>query len=340
MTAAGLLEVRGRVSFDQFWPTGTSDADTTKILVKVERDSFRFRKPGSERFRRTDAFHGAVVIGRAGRRQVVRDGQLTVRLQGIDAPELHYRPPSLVPRDGRTREQHEAYLAWNHEYRQPLAESGTIALAALLAGERRASVPCIVRTLVDEPGDVFDTYGRLVGDVWIEHAGREIDLNHWLVERGWAVPAFYSSMQAEEIEILRELAVSAARGRRGVWRHLDASGAHFEWRRRYRGKGASPSPRADIGNILLPKLFRRQCTWAVNRRSRMVRGSFAEYLAERPEGCYLTSEFLQQGVEASPHRRLAEFVTSRGEFELRPPELVFQEAPALLRSATGETTRW
>ncbi|MEJ7734700.1 MAG: thermonuclease family protein [Polyangiaceae bacterium] len=340
MSTTGMLEVRGSISFEQFWPMGTSDADTTKIVVEVPRDGFRYRTPGASRFRVTDDFHRVVVIGRAGRREPVRDGKVTIRLQGIDAPELHYRPPSALARAARTAQQHAAYLACNHEYRQPLAETGTVSLSALLAGTRRTTVPCVVRTLVGEPGDVFDTYGRLVGDVWIDMSGREVDLNHWLVEHGWAVPAFYSSMTAEEIDTLRQLAATAARGRRGVWRHLDGSGARFDWRRRYRGRGATFSPAADTGNILLPKLFRRQCTWAVNRRSRMVRGTFAEYLAERPEGCYLTDEFLEQGVEASSHHRLSDFVTSRGEFELRPPELVFQEAAATLRRLDGGAPRW
>jgi len=125
---SGLLEVRGTVAFDQFWPSGTSDADTTKILVRVERDGFRFRKQGGE---------------------------------------LHYRPPSALARDARSPKQHAAYLVWNHEYRQPLAETGTVALRAFLADTGRSPVPCVVRTQVDEPGEVFDTYGRFVGDIHV-----------------------------------------------------------------------------------------------------------------------------------------------------------------------------
>ena len=33
--ADGLLEMRATVDLDQFWPRGHSDADTTKILVRV-----------------------------------------------------------------------------------------------------------------------------------------------------------------------------------------------------------------------------------------------------------------------------------------------------------------
>ena len=38
----GLLRVRGTIDLDQFWPTGSSDADTSKIKVTVGKDSFAY----------------------------------------------------------------------------------------------------------------------------------------------------------------------------------------------------------------------------------------------------------------------------------------------------------
>ena len=35
----------------------------------------------------------------------------------------------------------------------------------MLATSRSTVITCRIRTAVDEPGDAFDTYGRLVGDV-------------------------------------------------------------------------------------------------------------------------------------------------------------------------------
>jgi len=195
--ATGLLEVTGSIQLDQFWPVGTSDADTTKILVRVDKHSFRFRRSEEHPFRTTHAFEDAIVIGKRGRRPAVRDGGvIVVRLQGIDAPELHYRPGSARRPKDRTARQSEIYLAWNYEYRQPLAESGTIALRGMLADAGPSPAPCIVRTAVDSPNQVFDTYGRFVGNVHVKLGAELVSINHWLVATGWALPALYSSMSA------------------------------------------------------------------------------------------------------------------------------------------------
>ena len=340
--ASGLLEVRGSIELDQFWPAGTSDADTTKILVRVGRDSFRFSKGEDHPLRTTHAFEDAVVIGKRGRRPAVRDGGvIVVRLQGIDAPELHYRPASARRPKDRNARQSELYFEWNYEYRQPLAESATIALRGMLADAGANPAPCVVRTVVDNPSQVFDTYGRFVGDVHVTLGAESVSINHWLVATGWALPALYSSMSAEEIEGLLAAAAGPMRDGHGVWKRLGASGARFDWDRRYRGKGATPADaRADTGSILLPKLFRRQSTWAVNRRAEMVEGTFAGYLAARPEGCYLTKDFLEQGVEAAPHRRLDEFVATDGTVAIQAGDVVFQEEPSALRGSDGREVAW
>jgi len=339
--ATGLLEVEGSIQLDQFWPVGTSDADTTKILVHVDKHSFRFRRAESATFRTTHAFEDAVVIGKRGRRPAIRDGGVVViRLQGIDAPELHYRPASLRRPKDRNPRQDELFLAWNYEYRQPLAESGTIALRALLADAGANPAPCIVRTAVDTPNQVFDTYGRFVGDVHVKLGSTWVSVNRSLVENGWAVPAFYSSMAAEEIEALLAAAVGPMREHRGVWKKPGACGARFDWDRRYRGKGAAPDASADTGSILVPKLFRRQSTWAVNRRAEMLEGTFAAYLAARPEGCYVTEQFFEQGIESSTHRRLDEFVTSEGSVTILPGDVVFQEDPSMVRGPGGKDASW
>ena len=88
--ATGRLEVRGTVDLTQFWPTGSSDADTTKILVSTQPGAFRFRpRPGAQ-FQTTNVFDGATVRGRVNKPAIDNQGRITIRLQGLDAPELHY----------------------------------------------------------------------------------------------------------------------------------------------------------------------------------------------------------------------------------------------------------
>lgn len=337
--AEGLLEVRGSIDIGQFWPRGDSDADTTKIVVRVGPESFRFRPHPGAAFRVTRAFEGAVVAGRVRVPAIREGGRVVVRLQGIDAPELHYRPGACVPGARRSARQTELYLRWNHDYRQPLAETGTAALGAYLGAAAGRSVTCVVRTRVDDPAEVFDTYGRMVGDILVRRP-RLVDLNHWLVERGWAVPAFYSSMLAGEISELLELTERARRGARGVWARIAERLGRFEWSRIYRGAEAPLVAEEDNARVLLPKLFRRHATWKVNRRAEMLKGSFGEYLERRPDGCYETAAFLDQGVTAAPHRRLDDYVRADGRVVAGPEALVFQEAPSEVTGPRGGELRW
>jgi hypothetical protein len=54
----------------QFWPDGTSDADTTKLLVKATASGFKFNG------KTTNAFRGAFI----GDKQVIgKNGFVTVR---------------------------------------------------------------------------------------------------------------------------------------------------------------------------------------------------------------------------------------------------------------------
>jgi endonuclease YncB( thermonuclease family) len=94
----GLLEVEGTIDVKQFWPEGRSDADTTKVVVNVAPDAIHFRKSDSSPFQPTHVFDNAKVKvkGRTATAPI-KNGKLTIRLQGIDAPELHYMPSPLSP---------------------------------------------------------------------------------------------------------------------------------------------------------------------------------------------------------------------------------------------------
>ncbi len=87
---AGVLRVKGTIDLAQFWPDGESDADTTKIKVEVGANSFSFAADGKT-FKTTQAYFGTVVRGASSDPVIDKQGRITVRLQGIDAPELHYR---------------------------------------------------------------------------------------------------------------------------------------------------------------------------------------------------------------------------------------------------------
>jgi len=333
----GRLEVEGELELKQFWPVGSSDADTTEIKIKTTDTSFRFRRHAGARFKVTKAFKNATVHGRTTKRAIDDKGYVTVRLQGIDAPELHYCPPALVKRAAQTKEQREAYLEWNFEYRQPLAESAALALATHLQRAGATKLKCTVVSFVDCPNEVFDTYGRFVGEIYVKCGARTDSINLWVVKNGWAMPAFYNSMSEPEIASLLEATNSAYARELGVWNHIASHVGNFDWKSRFRGKGCSVQK--DRGEVLVPKVFRRLSTWAVNKRAKMASGDFCKYLRAHGEACFLMEEFLEQGVAAA-ERELAEFIAGDGSLLFWPEELVFKDAPSRLVGPGGGEVNW
>ena len=59
-------------------------------------------------------------------------------------------------------------------------------LASLLTDKARgvSSIEVQITTWVSKPNDVFDMFGRFIGDVHV--AGT--NLNHWMLAQGWAFP--------------------------------------------------------------------------------------------------------------------------------------------------------
>src|SRR5262249_37880764 len=148
----------------------------------------------------TSAFVGAFMKGsdsvdsKTGKKRkpkmvINSKSQITVRLQGIDAPELHFKPQLRLNLPGGPAVPQKFV-----SLRQHFGESATVALANFLKTFGPGPLPCRVVTRVDHPNDVFDKYGRFVGDIQIKKGKQEININHWLVEQGWAFPAFYDSM--------------------------------------------------------------------------------------------------------------------------------------------------
>ncbi len=340
--ATGLLRVKGTIDLAQFWPTGSADADTTKILVNVGAGAFTFRERPGRPFRTTNAFRNATVIGRVRKPAIDNQGRITVRLQGIDATELHYRPPShLTDSQGRTPEQKERYLEVNEEYRQYLAETATVKLAQLLERRGLDPLPCTVESAVDYPDEVFDCYGRFVGDIVVRIEGWDYNINLWLVQQGLAFPAFYNSMSEDEIDAFWTATDQAWAAGRYIWPELADYVGRLDWDLLYRRPSQSPvfvEPQ-DMGEVILPKLFRRLSTWEVNRYAGMVTSGFWSYLESRNDQFYLTDEFLAQPTSA-PLYALHDFLGPDGYFSLWPEEMVFREADSRLIGPDGAEVRW
>ncbi|HEX3855007.1 MAG TPA: thermonuclease family protein [Polyangiaceae bacterium] len=181
----GLLEIQGTLEVSQFWPAGTSDGDTARVAMnQVTFDGTV-----------THAFEGAHVHGRINRAVIDGNGAITVRMQGIDAPELHYLPAVSKAKAKKP----------NANFRQYYGRAAAAALGGFVSVLGKTQVNCRVVTQVSEPNDVFDMYGRFIGDVIVTGTdGNEVDLNLWMVQNGWAFPTFYTSMTKDEITVAKQ----------------------------------------------------------------------------------------------------------------------------------------
>ena len=93
----GLLELRDTLNPAQFWPDGTSDADTLQVAVAESLGGFVYDGRPTRAFAHARIGNKAVVNARA---------LVTVRLQGIDAPELHFvRPTPATATSPRLHQQ-------------------------------------------------------------------------------------------------------------------------------------------------------------------------------------------------------------------------------------------
>lgn len=313
MRTTGRLEARGTLETSAIWPAGSADADTLRVRLLAPPAGFRFRPAGGVRFETVPGLATAWVLGRVRRPLLDREGRLSVRIEGVDAPELHYRPVGAHS---------------GHAFRQPFAESAARALRAWLASSGSRSLPCRVVADVDDPARAFDTYGRCVGEVWVETETGEHPVAPWLLRHGWAVPAFYATTPRDKIDAFVALAEAARRARLGLWAHGTHTWARLSWGLRYRS-GTADDGAEDGGAVLLPKLFRRLVTWAVTRRAGATVRSFREDLARGASG-YWSRAGLTAG-RAAPLLPLSTLLGERGYVAADPEDLVF---PADLAQVT------
>lgn len=225
--------LRGWFSVRQFFPAGNSDADTIK--VKIATAAMRTESGEKNVYGElSDAF--VVQTDKDGKEhydKVLSSGSITVRLQHIDAPELHYVL-------GKTK------------YRQPRGISSARRVMEGLTWHTNDWIPCEVVTQVAHPSEAFDCYGRLVGDILYGNERRNLNLQ--ILESGLALPSLYDSASTDERMAAR---AAAKRGRKAfdaIWNDYRPE-LSFD-----PGLVLSPHESGhddDHGPLVLPKLFRR-----------------------------------------------------------------------------------
>jgi endonuclease YncB( thermonuclease family) len=327
----GVLRVKGTIDLAQFWPDGEADADTTKIKVQVGANSFSFAADGKT-FKPTKVYFGAVVRGTSSDPVIDKQGRITVRLQGVDAPELHYRAAALKQRPDVSQAKRKKFNELNKTARrQYWAETATVALCKKLKTFGNGVVKCEMRSLIDHPAEVIDTYGRFVGNIYVGPKFG-VDINVWLAAEGWVYPTYYSSMTVEEIDVL-DAAAEKGKTKKRTWKDYLAAVNKFDKKLVYRKHGPIDAAN-DKGPVLMPKIYRRQVSYQMQKAAGIAVGKFAEFLAKSPDRCFLTKEFIEQSIHTAEPRVLHDFIKGN-KFTLKPQELVFKEKFSDLRRENG-----
>jgi len=330
----GLVEINGSFELDKFYyRNGRSDADTINLSIK----SVRFKPSESANWIEDVKvfFNGAYVRKNKGKPEpVVNDNNVvSIRLQGIDAPELHYNEQGLTLTDEQKKQ------GLGKEFRQHWGGRCVHELLNFLSNYDDGSgiINAKVLSKVDSPSDLFDTYGRCVGE--IEIVEKETNLNHWLVQEGWAFPAYYNSMTEKEINDIDTKSKQAHNNHKGIWKDYSSVVVPFDWSLYLPSKKESPTPidyKTDVGDVNFPKIFRRQVTYEVGRKIKKINEqSLKDYIETiKDDVCYDLEEVLEKGENASIYK-IAKFIEQDGKIDFSPRDLVFIEKEASLKDSDG-----
>lgn len=280
----GQIDNRRTLDLAQFWPEGGSDADTTKLVIDVSgvEEPIHYQPFPTAPANATNVYDEAVVRPFGASKRVINAGKLTVRLQGLDAPELHVQPGSLTKVKWKGKELGSLKgTGLIKKFRQAQAESAVVRLADFLKSIGASPLPGRFVSMIDDaqgPADAIDKYGRFVGNVFVRPGGNyPIDVNLWILEQGLALVALYNSMRREEIEACLSAWARGANIQSGVNRFVTKTVGTFDPNLIYRKKGSVVEDEK-AARFIHPKLYRRQCTWWAYKKAKRFNSGFDTFL--------------------------------------------------------------
>lgn len=337
----GRLRARGTLVLKQFWPEGKSDADTANLNIALDLSPAFVFRPESGVEQSTKVFDDAHWKDRSKLKPLLgaKHDKLRVRLQGIDAPELHFLPPVKGAKN----------------YRQRLAESAVFALREKLLqmADGRKELRADAITFVESPNDAFDMFGRFVGNVTVYADGFALDINHWLLEQGWAVPGLYNSMTERELNVARSLSAQAAKRKlglyKGEWYKNKLVKFEHDLVVRHKVDPASFRLYEDKGGVMNPKFFRRQANFEAKEKNKLSGKTFRQSLIDDRGYRGLTwaaysslSETKRGDLEVLREASvpLGSLISSKGNLP-KADNLIYLEGPADIVDTAGNVIdRW
>jgi endonuclease YncB( thermonuclease family) len=338
----GLLRVTGTIDINQFWPTGAahnvlSDADTVHVKVNPAT-SFVFEGNVTRAFdfawvKMNKSKTGKLTPQYVIVSQTTPDAHVKIRLQSIDAPELHYRVDQSKP-----------------EVRENWGERATLELRNYLkaCASGKTTIDCHVETLVNHPNDVFDVYGRFVGDIMIADGSSIVNVNHWLVQHGWAFPTNYNSAQPGEVDAINKL-WSGSKG--GIRSSVSDRSPNSLYGLPAGKAGDNPAvAKKDKGKVVLPKMFRRLVGFNENPNGTKSLEAFLALPKNKKDKVIDLKVFktLTPAQRANPTLKknhvpliqLSTLVKSGDRLVPDPETIVFVEQASTLSNSSGKVTDW
>lgn len=338
----GRVEVHGKIFLGQFYTLGgESDADTVKIDLTYE--SVRFRKSENDEWQeKLQVLHDAYYLDNGRKKPVIRGNEnfsfIRIRLQGIDSPELHYG--AIADGVQLNSDQLSKFEAFKDiKYRQNWGARSSKELADFLTKYQyeengKKYVKAYAFSMVDTPNNLFDKFGRAVCDIVISEPG--INVNQWLVEKGWAFPDFYNSMSNPEIMVLKKKGDQAFNPPIGIRGSYLDNLVPFDFDLTFNRNDPLIDINHDKGDLNLPKFFRKQVDYEILRKCGVSSfSSLRNFIHFKKSECYKTEEYLEKRNQAKVYE-LSEFIGEDGYMSSNIGDLVYLESDAELVNKDGE----
>jgi len=326
-----VVEFDGSIDLSQFWPAGKSDADTSKLLVDL-KSGIRVRQSPGGKARATKIYNTAFAKVNGQKKPLINaDNQVVVRLQGLDAPELHARPRPMKGPDGKPWSL--AGLGLVKDYRQAQGEAATLILSGHLNKQANTNgvVNCRFVTYLrpgEGPASAIDMFGRFVGNIELKKSV----LNLWLLKNGVALPAIYSGMDLDN-ETAPVLDAWASGKGKGVIPYYTRSFGTFSPTRIYR---ANAQPEIEKAKFVHPKFFRRQASWYAYNKASFFKGTFAAFLKTSSEQVMLLDDYLDGQDSAQVLAIHDPLIMNASGLVIDPEKIVFKESRSQIFRKNGK----
>lgn len=205
------------------------------------------------------------------------DGSLQLRLEAVDAPEVHYGKASQ-PLGVRFRDQFLDWMGFRNikfeDEKQPnrvtSAEPDTIPGAILSKSAEVNGRPISYLLLAPDVEQLRGNDGNPVKDgdsIEVNNQVLQRTINYRLIEQGLAFYTVYTSTPFDHRMLLRGVALDARKARRGVWDADVTTEFVLD----------DPDSIGPNGQLILPKLFRR-CTDYLKAVAGGFSGNLTEWL--------------------------------------------------------------